>query len=718
MKKLLFVLMLMVFVMASAQGTGTVPVRLSDKTQRVGGKEYYIHIVEQGQTLFSIARAYGLKYYDAVIKTDIHLMKVGDTVWLPRNEYSVAAVTTAAGVATTTERTHYIKVEAGQTLYSISREYGVTVEQIVEANPELENSQLKAGQMLKVPPRNAPKASSEGNNTQANKPTATDNQLNKQAEEQKKIEEQKKAEEQKKIEEQKRLDEEKRIAEQKRLDEEKRVAEEKRLAEQKRLDEEKRVAEQKRLEEEKRLAEQKRVEEERRIAEQKRLEEQKLLEEQKRQAEAGKAEPAVQNEEAAAKPQPRVIVNPYPFTEVPTGFPTTQAGYYNFSTVSGFNYQVRDLQSKDRICVTVMMPLHLNEIEGISTSKFDIEQRGKKQYKVFEFVQFYEGILMALDELQGQGYNVLLNVVDVVSTKPADVEAAFESHGVANSDFIIALLVKEPFDKLAQLAKKYQVFVINPFSSRVDVVKDNPYVVKYMPSTEGVVKSMLDLVATKHRNGHLYLMHSNNKSVVSEEHEYFEEFQKQLAARKDIKYTLFDWAANGKLISAMKSTDDNVIVSIYNQDGNKNTVYATTLLNRLSSLTSHVPTLMTVNNFFLTEVKSVDYDQLQHLNYTSVTTGHLDYNNPRHKDFIDTYKTKFRTEPNTLYAGVAHDITLFFVKALTSKGAEFWRNPQNFQTPTDLLFPLRLKQQSPTGGYENQAPDIYQMQSYKLIKVN
>ena len=100
---------------ASAQGTKTVAVKVSNKTQTINNKEYYIHIVEPGQTLFSIARAYGLKYYDAVIKTDIHLMQVGDTVWLPKNEYSVAAVSANATAAVSpASTTHYIKIEPGQ----------------------------------------------------------------------------------------------------------------------------------------------------------------------------------------------------------------------------------------------------------------------------------------------------------------------------------------------------------------------------------------------------------------------------------------------------------------------------------------------------------------------------------------------------------------------------------------------------------------------------
>ncbi len=645
---------------ASAQGTKTVAVKVSDKVQKINNKEYYVHIVEQGQTVFSIARAYGLKYYDAVIKTDIHLMKVGDTVWLPKNEYSVAAVSANANaVVSPTARVHYIKIESGQTLYSLSREYGVTVEQIVEANPELRTEQLKAGQMLKIPPKETEERKAESGERKPENVDKTRVETQQQTK-------QKAAED---------------------------------------------VAMQKAAED---VAKQKAAEE---------ATKQKAAEESAKSQTNDRGER--QNDKMAdmdldsvnpAAPIKRQVVNPYPFNEVPNDFPQRQASYYNFTTTSSFNYQVRDRQDKNRVYVSVVMPLNLDKINEISTSKFDIEQRGKKDYKVFEFIQFYEGILMALDEIQSRGIDVVLNVVDLSSDNDEDVERAYVSHNVANSDFIIALLVKKPFHKLAELAKQSQVFVINPFSSREDIIKDNPYVIKYMPSTEGTVKGILDIMSTKHKGGHLYVLHSNSKSMATDEKAFHDEFEKQLQARKDIKYTFFDWAANAKLLSTLKTTTDNVLVSIYNStDKNKNRIFATTLLNRLSPLNNNVPTLITVNNY-LTEYPNVDFEQLQHLMYTTVTIGYLNYDNSRHKAFIDTYKDKFHTEPNTLYAGVAHDIMLYFTTALSQQGAEFWRNPQKFSSPDGMLFPFLLHQSSSTGGYENQQADIYQMVNYKLVK--
>ncbi len=788
-----------------AQGTQTSAVRISDKTQVMNNKKYYIHIVEQGQTVFSIARAYGLKYYDAVIKSDIHQLKVGDTVWLPFNEYSVAAVSAAAEAQMSTSTVHYIKVNAGQTLYGLAREYGTTVEAIVEANPELRHEQLKAGQMLRIPPRQTSYKNVEKQEEKAEpakpiepaKPVAEPKKSEpaktiaapaKPAETAKPA-----AEPAKPVTEPKKPEPAKPAAEPSKPAETAKPAAEpaKLVTEPKKPEPAKAVAAPAKPAETAKPA----AEPAKPVAEPKKPETAKPVfapakpaesaEPVKPAVEPAKAEmpkteekiqpaeestitpgatlitnvttpapskPAVQQPQASvAEPQPsaqpakqnptvitvsqtaplemeydpyakipfptRPVQNPYPFDEVPGDFPTQQAAYYNFTTPSSFGYQVRELHSKNKVYITVVMPLNLDKINEISTSKFDIEQRGKKEYKIFEFVQFYEGLLIALDELQDRGYNVVLNVVDLSSEQDADVVKTWEDYNIGNSDLVIALLVKKPFDKLSELARANQVFVINPFSLRSDVVKSNPYVVKYMPSTEGVVKSMLDVMSKRYKGGNLYLLHSNNKSVSSNEKEYFDEFQRQLANRKDIKYTLFDWSVNSKLVPTLKSTDDNVIISIYNQDNNRNTVFATTILNRLSTLNTNVPVLMTTSNW-LVDYQTLDFEQLQHLNYTPLTTCYLDYYNPRHKQFIDTYKSKFKTEPNGLYAGVAHDIMYYFVSALSENGAEFWRHPEAFAMPTNLLFPLQLKQCSPTGGYENQCAKLYQMQNYRLQSIN
>ena len=348
-KTSIFLTTLFVFIVCFGQGSIT----KSKVKQTLNGKKYYVHVVEHGQTVFSVSRAYGVKYYDAVIKKDMDKLLIGDTIWIP--------ITDNDGNAPENSSYRYVEVKKGQTLYNLSKIYKVSIDDIENLNPELKESGLKVGMILKMP-------------LEGTENTNTNNSSEK-----------------------------------------------------------------------------------------------------------------VQTQ------------------KIP------------------FNFSVRDRVDKNKIHVTLMMPLFLDNIGEISTSKFDIEQRRRRTYKSFTFIQFYEGILMGLDYLEAEGYNVVLNVVDIPDDDPKKVEQAFNEYDIAKSDFIIAALFQHSFEKLAELAKENRIFVINSLSDRDAILKDNPYVIKYMPSIEGSVKAILGVVKNNFNNPHLYLIHSNSNL----EKQWFEEFKKK-----------------------------------------------------------------------------------------------------------------------------------------------------------------------------------------------
>ena len=262
---LLFNFQLSTFNMAWAQMPGGKAVQLSHKTEMVNGKRFFIHIVEQGQTVYAISRAYGLKEVEAVTKKDIHFLHEGDTVWLPCKGQRLSDGTlapSATGAAATD-----------------IRQPGTTTDKGAAATKETT-------------------------------------------------------------------------------------------------------------------------------------------------------------------------------PEEPLGPPAT----------------VRPRVNAQSIVVSLMMPLNLSQMDKISTSKFDVEQRGKISYKSLEFIQFYEGLLIGLDRLEKMGYNVVLNVVDVEESTPEAVEKAFTTHNVAQSDLLIALLTRQPFEKAAALAREAQLFIVNPVSDRQEEV--------------------------------------------------------------------------------------------------------------------------------------------------------------------------------------------------------------------------------------------------------
>ncbi len=119
-------------------------IKKSTEIKKIGDVKYYFHTVEQGQTLFAIAHAYFMDVNDIVVENPsaIDGIKPGDILHIPYLKSLKNAFDK------TKPQTH--KTEAGQTLYSISKLYGVTVDELKVANPELKDG-LKAGQVLKIP---------------------------------------------------------------------------------------------------------------------------------------------------------------------------------------------------------------------------------------------------------------------------------------------------------------------------------------------------------------------------------------------------------------------------------------------------------------------------------------------------------------------------------------------------------------------------------------
>jgi ABC-type branched-subunit amino acid transport system substrate-binding protein len=356
--------------------------------------------------------------------------------------------------------------------------------------------------------------------------------------------------------------------------------------------------------------------------------------------------------------------------------------------------------------VALMMPLHLDQLDQISTSKFDVEQRGKRSYRQFEFIEFYEGLLLALDKLAEQGVSVELNVADVSGNTPAHVEEAFLSHHVDQCDFVVALLLRDCFDKAAELARQAGVYIVNPMATRSELCSENPYMVKIQPSLKGMIALMLNNMKFERPDAHLYIIHSNSK----DEKAAMDELKRQLTERGDIKYTIFNWSQSARLVSVMKATPRCNVLSIYDQGKDNNRVYSINLLNRLSSIKKDSPTLYTLTDW-TREYNDIDFAQLQLLGYHTYSLA-WDMTNDVHVQFLQSFRNRFGSEPTSQLAATAYDLMLYIGGGLARRNSDFWLTPGN-SLPT-LVQPLHLGRSG--AGLENDKAQLYRLDDLRFIK--
>lgn len=131
-----------------AQAYDPVPVTVSTEKITVNGKVYLSHVVQQRQTLYSIAKAYGVGI-DDIYAANPTLSRTGllngSTILIPVKD---SATGDASAPEAGTFKEHLVKWY--ETMDDIARLYGMTVKELMEYN-HLESTTLTRGQRLFIP---------------------------------------------------------------------------------------------------------------------------------------------------------------------------------------------------------------------------------------------------------------------------------------------------------------------------------------------------------------------------------------------------------------------------------------------------------------------------------------------------------------------------------------------------------------------------------------
>ena len=118
----------------------------SSDIQTINGKKYYIHKVEKGQSLYAIAKTYNMDVNSILAENDeaIDGLKTGQELKIP-----FESLLPKQSFAIDTNKYVYHKIAKGETVYGITKKYGIDEKKLASYNPTLNNG-LKEGDYLIV----------------------------------------------------------------------------------------------------------------------------------------------------------------------------------------------------------------------------------------------------------------------------------------------------------------------------------------------------------------------------------------------------------------------------------------------------------------------------------------------------------------------------------------------------------------------------------------
>lgn len=143
------------------------------QVQLIDGKTYYLHKVEKGNTLYSLSKAYSIKIKD-LLSENPQLeegLKLGQVIRIPVKK--VDTKLTGGNAPTLQGDTLIHEVLPKETLYALTKRYGVSAKDLQKANPALKDG-LKIGMELIIP---QPEEAVKGVDESALKPAEEDSFL-------------------------------------------------------------------------------------------------------------------------------------------------------------------------------------------------------------------------------------------------------------------------------------------------------------------------------------------------------------------------------------------------------------------------------------------------------------------------------------------------------------------------------------------------------------
>ncbi len=420
----------------------------------------------------------------------------------------------------------------------------------------------------------------------------------------------------------------------------------------------------------------------------------------------------------------------------------------------------KQLYSDNLYRVALMLPLSLEYADSLTMVKRT--DNPKKNYKKpFNFIQFYEGFIMAVDSLLNDGLRLKLYVYDVDEDLSKTIQV-LQQPELRNMDLIIGPLYWRNFRMVSNFAEMYGINIVNPLTHR-DEILDHSQVFKLTPSDSNQLKTVENLIKRNFPESKVILVRHNK---YQNEH-FLSDLRRNLEMGLDEKisvansfidqiineYSLADTTLpNGEFLESLtienimlyrdyiqENIQDSVTFQnrvdeiVFTEDGieglkshasiirpnvvvaySDNKAFVFELLTRLNELKDTF-NLTLIGLPHWDQLSGLETDHLLNLNVHILSNDHIDYEDENVKEFVRKFRSMYYTEPDR-FAFDGFDVAYYFLTALHRYGRDFesclpYYDGDLIQTRLDFHF-------NPGKGFENTFWNIVNYRFYSPILIN
>ena len=330
--------------------------------------------------------------------------------------------------------------------------------------------------------------------------------------------------------------------------------------------------------------------------------------------------------------------------------------------------------------------------------------RNKSTIKGEYYFEFYEGVLMAFDSLRNSGLKLNLSVFDTEKDTNKVKSIIYNNLGANVPDLIIGPVFPETFKMVADFAAKQHVNIISPLYSRTNQLEGFSNAFQVVPSRETEFDGIAHF-ASNRLDYNIILIHDADTSNKMEIELLKNRLFKQFGADSVFDQVVFkEVKFNDSLLLKMKHTlvqdRKNLVIVTSN-----NEAYVSIILSNLDgNLKTYEIEVLGMPSWLA--FRNIDLEYFHNLQVTLPTSFFIDYDDRNTRHFIRNCIHVLGYEPQELKTKgynltfLGYDIALYFIKAYITYGKEFQKCIQ-FMKVKSLLGKYQFVQKFPSNGFEN-----------------
>lgn len=322
-----------------------------------------------------------------------------------------------------------------------------------------------------------------------------------------------------------------------------------------------------------------------------------------------------------------------------------------------------EYDGEDKIQVAVMLPLYsyTNDTLNLNSNYPQIYNRSEI------FVDFYEGVLLAVDELRKKGLTIELHVFDT-ENDTAKVKEIVNQDIFPYFDIIIGPVYSKNISIVAERAKQYNIPVISPLSISSTFLKGFKTGFQISPSNDILYRRMIETAKSFNADNFIIIKNGNkpNDKFANEFKEaYFKgKSLKEISGLRYAEVLFYAGDEELNLDSFVDSLHNLVIIP------SSDKAFVSDVISRLNALNeTHKITLL--GHPRMTNYENIDIRFFHNLNTYVFDLHYIDYTKENVKEFVYKFRKIFEKEPNK-YSFYGYDIAYYFMHAFQLFGDNFY----------------------------------------------